>query len=259
MQDGKFHPHTEHKKGVRKSRDQKEKTEGVRLKRSDGSRIKKVQFKVWKYEDASPDLQEKIIERLRNIKSENQDDWFAQDDGILYDKDEKKDAKDIGLKYAHPENYDVDSNRGTDFIQFELEVEDKNKFQTYLGLTDTIMRKVGYSFENDTGNWGSNNTRLQFTDVNGSDISLAGGSAFVDEHYVEDEDTSEDERMFHKDDIPTFDEGLQILLAHDRFADLMDDSLRNLKSNYEYQFSDEALIEDAEANEWEFTEDGRIA
>jgi len=33
MQDGKFHPHTEHKKGVRKSRDQKAKQEGVRFKK----------------------------------------------------------------------------------------------------------------------------------------------------------------------------------------------------------------------------------
>ncbi len=34
MQDGKFHPHTDYKKGVRKSRDQKVKTEGVRMKRT---------------------------------------------------------------------------------------------------------------------------------------------------------------------------------------------------------------------------------
>ena len=33
MQDGKFHPHTDHKKGVRKSRDQSKKSEGVRMKR----------------------------------------------------------------------------------------------------------------------------------------------------------------------------------------------------------------------------------
>jgi len=32
MQDGKFHPHTDYKKGVRKSRDQKVKTKGVRVR-----------------------------------------------------------------------------------------------------------------------------------------------------------------------------------------------------------------------------------
>lgn len=33
MEDGKFHPHTQYKKGVRKSRDQTAKTQGVRMKR----------------------------------------------------------------------------------------------------------------------------------------------------------------------------------------------------------------------------------
>ncbi len=34
MQDGKFHPHTEYKKGVRKSRDQQVKTEGVKIRKT---------------------------------------------------------------------------------------------------------------------------------------------------------------------------------------------------------------------------------
>jgi len=106
-------------------------------------------------------------------------------------------------------------------------------------------------FENDTGNWGSNNTRLQFTDVNGSNISLEHDTASGDEHYSG--------MDFEKEDIPTHNEILLMLQAHDKFADLMDDSLVNLRRNYEYQFSDEALIEDAEANEFEFTEDGKIA
>ncbi len=32
MENGKFHPHTEYKKGTRKSRDQKEKTQGIKFK-----------------------------------------------------------------------------------------------------------------------------------------------------------------------------------------------------------------------------------
>jgi len=33
MKDGKFHPHTDYKKGVRKSRDQKAKTQGVKIRK----------------------------------------------------------------------------------------------------------------------------------------------------------------------------------------------------------------------------------
>ena len=39
MQDGKFHPHSDYKKGVRKSRDQKTKTQGVRLHREGKGQI----------------------------------------------------------------------------------------------------------------------------------------------------------------------------------------------------------------------------
>ena len=35
MENGKFHPHTEYKKGTRKSRDQKDRTKGVRLARNE--------------------------------------------------------------------------------------------------------------------------------------------------------------------------------------------------------------------------------
>ena len=114
------------------------------------------EIKVWKYENASEELQEKIIEKERQSISESQENFFAEDEGILFDNDEKKDAQDIGLKHVMPENYDVGGNRGEDFIQFDLEIENSKKFHEYLGLTDKIMRKVSLNFENDTGSFGSN-------------------------------------------------------------------------------------------------------
>jgi len=38
MQDGKFHPHTDYKKGVRKSRDQIAKTQGVKIRKARNSK-----------------------------------------------------------------------------------------------------------------------------------------------------------------------------------------------------------------------------
>ena len=64
---GKFRP-TENKNGVSKSRDQKLKLQGIRLKREkknqDGSQFKKI--KVWTYEDAPKELKVKILENWRN-------------------------------------------------------------------------------------------------------------------------------------------------------------------------------------------------
>jgi len=42
MKDGKFHPHTEYKKGTRKSREQKDKTKGVKIRKQRGSLPSKI-------------------------------------------------------------------------------------------------------------------------------------------------------------------------------------------------------------------------
>ena len=227
---------------------------------NDAPRFK--QTRVWKFEEAPDDLKEKIIEKLRNNKFEENDDFFAQDEGIIFDKDEKKDGHDIGLKNLFPSRWDVGGNRGDDFIQFdELEIDNKKKFVDYLGLSKDLrageqLAKIDVEFRNDRE---SNNTALQFTDVNGSNISLAGDRGALFEHYGEEDDLPEDEKMFNKEDVPTQEEFDSMLRAHDKFADLMDDALIHLRNNYDFQFTDEALEEDATANEYDFDEDGNIA
>lgn len=44
--------------------------------------------------------------------------------------------------------------------------------------------------------------------------------------------------------------------AKERFDDLMQDVLKRIEAGIDYRFSDEAIIEDIKANEFEFTEDG---
>ena len=111
--DGKFRPTGNN--GKKSSRD--------KSITPDGSSIKTVKFKVWKYEDAPDDLQEKILENQRNSIAEDSDNFFAEDEGLIFDKDEKKDGSDIGLKNLFPENFSVGANRGDDFVQFDLSLE----------------------------------------------------------------------------------------------------------------------------------------
>lgn len=59
-------------------------------------------------------------------------------------------------------------------------------------------------------------------------------------------------------DAPTDEELRVIYNAKDKFDSHIDDILRRIESDIEYQFSDEAIAEDLICNEYEFTEDGNI-
>lgn len=218
--------------------------------------------RVFKFGELDDDVQEKVLEKERQAIAEFNDDFFAQDEGILFDEDEKKDGRDIGLKNLFPTTYDVASNRGTDFIQFELEIDDEKKFNKYLGLPKSLDDKVHTEFENDRE---GNNTRLVFrdntggnTEGTGGEIDISGEASSILEHYDE-EGFDEDEKTFQKDDIPTVEEARNMVSAFDKFDDLMIDSLRHLTRNYEFQFEEESIKENLDANEREFTADGTPA
>lgn len=249
-EDGKFRP-TEKKQGISSDDVAGLFDEPSKVNLSNADELKKQkgrikEIRVFKFDELEPDIQEKVLEKERQSIAEFNDNFFAQDEGILFDKDEKKGGQDIGLKNLFPTNYEVDGNRGTDFIQFELEVDDKKKFYKYLSLSDALMKKVDVDFHNE----GDVNTQLEFTDVNGSRIDLAPDVHLADEHYDED---------FDKADIPTQDQVKEILHAFDKFDDLMIDALRNLTSNYEFQFQEDTIKENLDANEREFEEDGSPA
>jgi len=218
----KFHPITDYKKGTRKSRDQKAKTQGVRLKRTDGSRVKTVQFKVWKYDDAPEEIQEKIIEKLRSDRYESGDDWFAQGDWLLDYDMFKWDDREM--------YYEVASNRGTDYLQFKnLEVKDDEKFRKLLGVDKLLWKNVYYSITNPSSSFGyEHNTTIEF----------------------QPDDPEKEFTVKQREKLET---------AKEKFDDVIHESLVNLTNSFEDQFTDETLAEDARANEWEFNEDGEIA
>lgn len=253
--DGKFRPITDHK-GVRKSRDVSAKEQGVRLKK-DGSRIKTLKFKVWKYEDAPPDLEEKILEKLRSNALEFNDTFFAEDEGLIFDDDEKKDASDIGLNTPTPKFFDVGSNRGTDFLQFrDLEIKDENKFAKYLGINKALQNRIEFQIVNDE-NRDMSNTTLEIVppDENGGvfgEGNISENSALDDLWKYNNEEIAPEDRL-------TEGQLETLISAVRKFDNLISMAQNHLTSNYESQFTDETLKENAEANEWEFDEDGNIA
>jgi len=203
---------------------------------------------IWTYDDAPDELKEKIIEKLRENKYEFGDNFFAEDQGLIYDEQEKKDFEDIGLESnsVFPKYYDVGSNRGTDYVQFELKIADEKKFATYLGIPESLRLKVDFAFENDNRH-DPDNTTLKIHET-------------TDRIEIDPEEEFDKEMFDHldKEDRINEDDYNRLRSASEKFDDLMHSALTHLVTNYEYQFSDEALIEDAQAD-MDFDEDGNIA
>jgi len=233
---GKFRP-TENQKGIGRSRDQTAKTQGVRLKRND--KFETRTYKVWRYKDAPPDVQEKILDNWRNNYSA-QDTFYAEDDGILYDTKENF-AGYEALTGNIPKYWDLDRRQ---FIQFQLGIKDEKKLTKYLGIPEKLRTKIDIHFENDE----ETNTKIAFTDVMGNPIDLTNDALGYEENFYD----------VPKEDKPTLNEFRLLLQAHDKWADLMDMSLKHLKDAYEDEFSEEHIKDTIEANDYKFTEDGKI-
>jgi hypothetical protein len=67
---------------------------------------------------------------------------------------------------------------------------------------------------------------------------------------VKDNDEITKSQRFTESQFDRFDE------AQEKWDTLMKKSYHNLSDEYEYKFTDQALIETAEGNDWNFDEDG---
>ena len=186
---------------------------------------------VYSYDDAPKEVQHKIIEKLRDLQANSGDDFYAEDEGILYDIESNPQfaGHDI-FKNVMPKYWDLDGGRK--FIQFDLELKDSEKLRKYLEVSKSVWDQVEPSFENKS----QTNTMITFTDDYGSDL----------------DEMENDPEGFSGSEIQ------ELHYAQKKWNELMDKSLKHLDINYEYHLSDEALIEDARGNDREFDENGDI-
>lgn len=261
-EDGKFRP-TEKKQGISSDDvaglfDEPSRvnlTDAEKLKNQKG-RIKEI--RVFKFEELEPDVQEKIIENRRQSTLEFGDTFFSEDDFLIFDPKTKFQGNEI-FKNTQPKFFEVDSNRGTDFVQFELdfkepETESEKKLSKFLGISEALRQKIQFRFINDsTRLGGENNTKLAFRDeVDGLEIDL-------DQEYKENPTGFDNFAGFPKDATPTREEYKALQDAVEKWDDLISQALQNLTRNFESSISDETLKEDIEESELEFTEDGSPA
>ena len=235
-----FHPIRD-TKGVRKSRDQSAKQEGVRIRKKK-EKFETRTYKVWKYDDAPEEVQEKILENWREHHS-GQDEWFTQDDFLLDGGDTKGNAifrwKDL--------YYDLDRGQ---YIQFnDLQVKNEDEFYKLLGIPKKLQNKISYSFDNPRGSYGfEHNTEIEFREPLGD--TLAKDGTYEDYmKYVNDED---------KNDALTRNEFEVLQKAMEKFSDMVHNAWVHLKGNYEMEFEKDYIIDQINANDYSFTEDGKI-
>lgn len=215
------------------------------------------------FDDLSESAKERAIEHERNAMYEFQDNWFAEDEGILYDTETNFAGYDV-FKDVIPKYYDVDSNRGTDYIKFDLEFKEggEQKLMKYLGIPKSLQDKISIRFSNSHYEV---NTQIAIYDVNGNNIDLG------EEYEVKpsDFDKNSEGELYSgsvgnnfwqvwKEDLPTKTEYEKLQSAKEKWDDLMHESMIHLKNNYEYHYSDEAISENIEANEREFNKEGNV-
>jgi len=109
----------------------------------------------------------------------------------------------------------------------------------WLELPLTTWDKVNYDFINDE----YHNTKLEFRDAENG-LELDEYNVNVSEQY--------DHPTIYPWDIKLLQEAVE------KFDEMMDKALVTLREAHEYQNSDENMINMAEANDWEFDEDGDI-
>jgi hypothetical protein len=182
---------------------------------------------LFNFNELSNEVQQKVIDSFRNkyYQNNNFTEWAIDDCSLLEPKHTEL-TELLGNDYNFPLfknnrniSFDIDSN----YIDVSngLEITNENHFFIWLGI--------------DTND---------FIDENGNSLI--------------DYTISIDSLDFHFDNNLT-EKQIDILdNAKNKFENHCNDILKRIENDIEYRFSDEAIIEDIEANEFEFEENGKI-
>jgi len=263
-EDGKFHPTEVDPRLSSLITKNNPKDSNPNNKKAKDLKEKKQRFKqvpIFKFDEAPKEIQEKILENWREKYSAH-DDFWAEDEGLIFRKDPRIDGLEIFNKTL-PTHWNV--GYGNRWVQFgDLEVIDNDKFAKAFGLTKELIAKVIPDFDSEPD---QKNTKLQFRDVNGNKIDFEVFDEKQDaivkntkyrQSTKKEEFQNENFWLVEPEDTPTTQEWQKLLRAMERFDQLMDQSAENLERNYEGEFDDGNIKETIRINEYDFNEQGEI-
>lgn len=204
-------------------------------------RYKKIE--VYKFDEAPDELKQKIIEKYRNSMEENGDTFYSEDQGIMYLKDGKKEIYGYEIFDGDmPKYWNV--GYGHEWIQFDLHIKDMKKFAETFGIPISILDRIDYNIENED----EQNTRLELF-YDGEEIKPERSYDEFKTRYRNHEEVETD---------LTKKEYYSLQEAELKFEKLMDESLKNLRNNYEYQFSNKGISEQLKDSDFDYDENGDI-
>ena len=190
--------------------------------------MRTIRTKVYKFDELSEQAKQVAIEEVRNEYYEYNDfaNW-AVDDCALFEPKEKELIELFGKDYDFPliKNtresiyFDTERNRFLD-CQKAMQITNKKQFLLWLGIDVEDEAFENIYFEIITPNYRNASTEIAFDDY--------------------------DERF-----------GDRIDTAVERFNALIRDIIDRIEADIDYRFTDEAIIEDILANEYEFLSNGK--
>jgi hypothetical protein len=196
-------------------------------------KMRTIRTKVYKFNELTVDAQQNAIEAIREMYYENNDfAHWAVDDCALFEPKEKDLIELFGKDYKFPliENtresiyFNIDRNSFLDCAK-AMQISDDTQFLKWLGITDEfLLQKI--SFEIYTPQYRNADTIIEFS--------------FDDDF-----------------DEPTKEELKTVEQAEVKFNNHIQEILKRIEADIDYRFTDEAIIEDIEANEWEFYKNGK--
>ena len=190
--------------------------------------MRTIRTKVYKFDELSEQAKQVAIEEMRNEYYQDNDfaNW-AVDDCALFEPKEKELIELFGKGYNFPlientrENiyFDTDRNRYLDCSN-AIEITNQEQFLKWLGLTDEIINGEDFSFSIFTPSFRNAGTTIDFDGF----------------------DSKFDEVIYN---------------AQNKFKNHIEDVLKRIEADIDYRFTDEAIIEDIEANDYEFLSNGK--
>lgn len=191
--------------------------------------MRTIRTKVYKFDELSEQAKQVAIEEVRNEYYEYNDfaNW-AVDDCALFEPKEKELIEMFGEDYNFPliKNtresiyFDTERNRFLD-CEKAMQITNKKQFLLWLGIDIEDEAFENIYFEIITPKYRNASTEIAFDDY--------------------------DERF-----------GDVINMAEEKFNDLIRDVLKRIEADIDYRFTDEAIIEDIEANDYEFLSNGKM-
>lgn len=184
-----------------------------------------ITLKLFDFSALKPEAKEQAIQDQRSSYYEDNDfaAWAIEDDYLLNPVEFNREGAEVVMK-IHDKRIFFDCQARYIDITEAIDVIDTEKFLMFLGVPETMHDKVYISFY--TSPYRNSSTRIQFDENE-------AGYTFTE---AEDEIISE---------------------AEDNFSSYLQDILKRINEDIEYRFSDEAIIEDIEANEMKFLETGK--